>query len=79
MYFQEMIQEKIEDEEVFRAKKAVMEANREQRQKPKNTSKYQSREDTHPHDTEVFQNNNQGKYSPRNENLDLLVRIKFLN
>lgn len=55
----EMIQEKIDDEEVFRAKKAVMEANREQRQKPKNMSKYQSREDTHPHDTEVYQNNNQ--------------------
>ncbi|XP_052097601.1 tudor and KH domain-containing protein-like [Mytilus californianus] len=30
-----MIQEKIDDEELFRAKKAVMEANREQRQKPK--------------------------------------------
>lgn len=59
----EMIQEKIDDEEVFRAKKAVMEANREQRQKPKNTSKYQSREDTHPHDTEVCQNNNQDELS----------------
>ncbi|XP_063438274.1 tudor and KH domain-containing protein-like isoform X1 [Mytilus trossulus] len=30
-----MIQEKIDDEELFRAKKAVMEANREQRLKPK--------------------------------------------
>jgi hypothetical protein len=27
----------------------------------------------------VYQNNNQGKYSPPNENLDLLVWIKFLN
>lgn len=57
-HLQSMIQEKVEEEDKFRAKKAVMEANREQRQKHRNQPQEHSQQ---PENTDTVKNGNHGK------------------